>query len=136
MPSKPIERSEAEMNLIRETLVANLGVVKATARALDMPTQTLRLLIGRTPMLQEALEEVREDALDEAEVTLRKLMRGYKQEPGVLPPDKTAIIFFLKTQGRNRGYQERIEVADMSHMSTAEVVALAQSLAEKAQDDE
>ena len=49
------------------------------------------------------MAEARESALDEAESELMKLIRA---------GNLTAIIFFLKTQGKSRGYSER---SDFGH---------------------
>jgi len=52
------------------------------------------------PSLKEVLSEAREIALDHVESKLMKAI-----DDGNL----TAIIFFLKTQGKSRGYSERSE---------------------------
>ena len=54
----------------------------------------------RYPSLKEVLSDAREDALDLAESKLMKAI-----DDGNI----TAIIFFLKTRGKSRGYSERSE---------------------------
>ena len=60
-----------------------------------------RLYIGTwsaTRPLKEVLSDAREDALDLAESKLMEAIRN---------GNLTAIIFFLKTRGKSRGYSER-----------------------------
>ena len=52
----------------------------------------------RYPPLKEVLSDAREDALDLAESKLMEAIRN---------GNLTAIIFFLKTRGKSRGYSER-----------------------------
>lgn len=76
------------------------GNLSAVARALGVSRTTLYKFLQAHPTAQQAVEEARETMLDHAESMLyRKVLDG----------DTTALIFFLKTQGRRRGYVERVE---------------------------
>jgi hypothetical protein len=57
--------------------------------------------VNNSAKLQKALAEARETMLDNAETTL------YDE---ALDGNTTALIFFLKTQGKGRGYTERTEI--------------------------
>lgn len=65
-----------------------------------MQRNTVYTWIESYATAQQALQNARESALDNAESIL------YKK---ILDGDTTALIFFLKTQGKNRGYSERHE---------------------------
>ena len=62
---------------------------------------TVRNYIRRYPSLQRAISEIVEDNLDLAEGKLIK---------AVAADNITAVIFYLKTKGRNRGYIQRAEL--------------------------
>lgn len=85
-----------------EPLISELnGNVAAIARRLKCSRGAIQRRIDRSPALLAALEDARESMIDNTESALyRKILDG----------DTTAIIFFLKTRGKNRGYVERQEV--------------------------
>jgi hypothetical protein len=58
--------------------------------------------IKTDPAFAEAVREIEEEALDEAEGQLMQLVRG---------GELGAIKFLLKTKGRSRGYGDRLEIA-------------------------
>jgi hypothetical protein len=76
------------------------GFVTTIAIRLDCTIATVYNLQKRYPSVAEALEAEREKMLDFAE---SKLFKQIDAE------NITAIIFFLKTQGKKRGYIERQE---------------------------
>jgi hypothetical protein len=77
------------------------GNVAAIARALGVARPTIYKRINESVNLQEALSSARETMLDNVESAL------YSQ---ALNDNTTAMIFFLKTQGKSRGYTERQEI--------------------------
>jgi predicted transcriptional regulator len=76
------------------------GLKSRAARLLGCTRQTVSRYIDRYAEVREAMEQAEEDLLDEAEDKLREQIRD-----GQL----TAIIFYLKTKGKGRGYTERVE---------------------------
>ena len=74
--------------------------VSATCKALNISRTQFYKWKNRYPKLTEMLNEVDESLLDFAE---SKLME--KVQDG----DITALIFFLKTKGKKRGYVEQVE---------------------------
>lgn len=63
------------------------------------------------------IEELKEEDIDDAEETLRMLRKGVpkRDEDGnitgwIVAPQLTATIFYLKTQGKSRGYVESTEL--------------------------
>lgn len=85
-----------------EPLIAETkGNVSVIARRLGVSRGTVWNRCLESPRLMQALEDARESMIDNAESVLyKKVLAG---------EDTTALIFFLKTQGRNRGYVERVE---------------------------
>ena len=77
------------------------GNVTAVARRFGVSRTTIYNRINKYPTVKLALAEARDEMLDNAESVL------YKQ---VLAGNMTALIFFLKTQGKRRGYSERQEL--------------------------
>lgn len=88
---KPVEYETA----IREAQ----GLVTAAARRLGVSVRTFHRAIERYSSVRIALEEARERQLD---LTEAKLFQQINEG------NMTAIIFYLKTQGKKRGYIEHI----------------------------
>lgn len=90
--------------LTAEAVIAKIrelnGNLAAVARAFRVSRSTVYRFLETHPTVQQALTETRETMLDNAESVL------YSK---VLAGDTVALIFFLKTQGRRRGYVERVE---------------------------
>lgn len=77
------------------------GNIAAIARKLGVSRGTVYNRIAESPTLQERLEDARESMIDNAESMLyKKAMEGSTAE----------LLFFLKTQGKRRGYTERQEL--------------------------
>jgi len=74
--------------------------VSATCTALGISRQTFYCMKRKSQKLAEGLEEIDEGLIDYAE---SKLMEH------ISDGDLTALIFFLKTKGKKRGYVERME---------------------------
>lgn len=84
-----------------EAIRGSRGIVSNAARKLGCSRKTIYNYIDRYATVAEALEEEREDLLDFVEDRLlREIDHG----------NMTAIIFYLKTRGKHRGYVERQEV--------------------------
>jgi hypothetical protein len=76
------------------------GNISAVARSYGRTRGAILYHVKKYPTVQAALEEERETLLDDAESIL------WKQ---IIDGNTTALIFFLKTQGKKRGYVERQE---------------------------
>ena len=85
---------------IQNALLKANGLVSVAAKVLNCDNQTVYNYIKEFPQLNDTLQEARNKTLDLAENKLFELINE---------KDKTAIIFFLKTIGRGRGYVERYE---------------------------
>lgn len=85
---------------IQNAILKANGLVSVTAKILGCKAKTIYNYIDKYPQLKDTLQEARNKTLDLAENKLFELINE---------KDKTAIIFFLKTIGRSRGYIERFE---------------------------
>lgn len=87
---------------IEHALRESAGLQYIAASKLKCAPSTVTNYVKRNKHLQRVVEECREGTLDLAEgKILEKIRDG----------DTTAIIFFLKTKGKNRGYTERQELS-------------------------
>ena len=77
------------------------GNISAMARAFQVSRQAIYDYISNKPDLKQMIQDERESMLDDAESEIYKQIRK---------GNTTALIFFLKTQGKQRGYVERNEI--------------------------
>ena len=77
------------------------GIILRAAKKLGCARQTIYNRIESSKTVATAREEINETNLDLAEDQLLKAIKEGHM---------TAIIFYLKTQGKDRGYSERHEV--------------------------
>ena len=85
---------------IENALKSAAGNVSYAARELGVSRSTLYRRINESPTLQQSLVDSREELVDIAESALKN---------EVLNGNITAIIFTLKTLGKDRGYVERTQ---------------------------
>ena len=86
---------------VREAIVKHRGNVTLVAKSFDVSRTTVYTLFEKHPELKVCLQDEREKMIDNVESAL------YNQ---ALDGNTIAMIFFLKTQGKGRGYVERQEV--------------------------
>lgn len=84
----------------KNALIKAKGHRALAAESLGVCHQAVSYIIGRYPELQELAEHLRERRTDYVELKLKQLI-----DEG----NPTAIIFYLKTQGKHRGWVERYE---------------------------
>ena len=93
------------MKVTKETLINAIqqgkGIVYHICRGLDISRQAFYKRVNNDEELQEALHDARQEIIDFAESKLLELIRDGNQN---------AIMFFLKTVGRERGYVEKQEI--------------------------
>lgn len=84
------------------------AIVKNAAGKLGVSRQAVYNAIKKYPSVKEAFDDSREDTLDFAESKLfEQIAQG----------NMTAIIFYLKTQAKHRGYIEKQEIANSGDMT-------------------
>ena len=89
-----------DRSVIEKAIVNAFGNLSQASKSLGVERPTLYKWIEQDG-LEEAVQEGRNSRLDFVEGKLdQKINSG----------DTTAIIFFLKTQGKSRGYVERQEI--------------------------
>lgn len=96
------------------------GNIAAVARRLGCSRALIHKHANKSATLKDAISDARETMLDNVESAL------YKQ---VLEGNTTAMIFWLKTQGKQRGWVERQEVANInvSELTDDQLEAIANS---------
>ena len=110
------ERTKIKKDAMIEALHASLGIVTTACKNAEIARVTYYEWLKDDPQFKERVDDISNVALDFAESQLHLKMQGvrkkdknnevyYKSEP-----DTTAIIFFLKTKGKGRGYIERSEL--------------------------
>jgi hypothetical protein len=87
-----------------EALEKTLGIVTQAANMVGIHRTTHYLWLEQDEVYKQAVEGITDIALDFAEGKLHQRIKD---------DSDTAIIFYLKTKGKKRGYIERSEV-DMS----------------------
>lgn len=97
-----------------DALTRTRGMVTAAAKVLNCDRQTIYNAIEKFPEVKECLATAREHSLDLAELSLMS---------AVGKGEAWAVCFYLKTQGRKRGYVERVDVG--ADASTLEQLVLA-----------
>jgi transposase len=90
-----------------EAIKGSGGLVSTVASRLGCSRRTVYRYMNRYSTVKEALKEEREKVLDTAEGELVHLIRD-RSHPG----HTTAIIFYLKTIGKGRGYVERVQLEE------------------------
>ena len=95
------KKREQTAQRIIDAIRESSGLLTLAAKKADVTYKTVWQYTQDFPSVKQAVEEAKEKMLDFAEGKLyEKIKEG----------DNTAIIFYLKTQGKKRGYIERQEV--------------------------
>lgn len=107
-----------------EVLDNSRGIISTACASMNnMSRQTYYNWLKNDEEFKEAAEDVQENAIDFVEsklfekingITILDKVEGGEEVTYRLPPSDTAIIFYLKTKGKKRGYIERMEVDDVT----------------------
>jgi hypothetical protein len=98
---------------ILESLESHKGIVTTACKSIGLARSTYYSWLENDPAFKIAVDEIQEVAIDFVESKLMEKINGvstFTAQGDIyeLPPSDTAIIFFLKTKGKSRGYQESI----------------------------
>jgi hypothetical protein len=103
-----------------QALTSALGNVTEAADKIGIRRETHYAWLKDDPEYSAAVASLKNVALDFAESQLKKLMEGAERQAlthdGEVvtikdAPNTSAVIFYLKTQGKQRGYIERQELS-------------------------
>ena len=109
------------MDSIKEKIVEALsecyGIVTDACRKADVPRSTYYVWLKEDEEFRKAVEDTQEEAIDFVEGKLFQkingIMLGKQTDEGLViydqQPSDTAIIFYLKTKAKKRGYIEKTE---------------------------
>lgn len=120
-----------------DVLKKSRGIITSACESVDMSRQTYYNWLKDDEEFAEAVHEVQESAIDFVESKLMQKINGIevvssKGEIFEVPPSDTAIIFFLKTKAKQRGYVEKSEI---DHTTKGESINKPKDLS-KLTDDE
>lgn len=117
--------SKTQTDTLKKSMISamekSLGIVTTACRNVGIGRDTHYRWMRDDADYRQAIESIDGIALDLAESKLHEEILGN---------NTTAIIFYLKTKGKKRGYVERSEVdikqstPDLSGMSTEELIEL------------
>lgn len=83
---------------VKEALIASNGFMSTAAKRLKCNLSTIVNYINEFPEIKQTVYDIRHERDDFVESQLMKAIKN---------GELTAIIFYLKTQARHRGYNER-----------------------------
>lgn len=95
-PDSPFHELDVAVALIRAK-----GNFSAAARYLCRTRRTLETFVTRDTDLSDLFEDIEAEFLDDIESKLKTVAQS----------DPATMKFFLKTKGKNRGYNERAELS-------------------------
>lgn len=98
---EPSKKRQQTAKKIIKAIEGSHGLLTIAAQKCGLNRSTVWRYVQDYPSVKKAVEEAQEVMLDFAESKLYK-----KIDDG----DMTAIIFYLKTRGKHRGYVERQEI--------------------------
>ena len=85
------------------------GIVLTATTNTGISRETYYRWLGEDVFFAKTCEEIQEQAIDFVESQLLKNIEGRNYSGRIMPPDTTAMIFYLKTKGKKRGYIEKTE---------------------------
>lgn len=105
------KRTEENKRLMLEALSKSLGIVSTAAKKAGINRETHRLWCQSDLEYAQRVAEIREEKVDFMESMLHKRCAE---------GDTTAIIFGLKTQGKDRGYVEKQHIEVTTNLTEEE----------------
>lgn len=99
---------------ILEALEMHNGIVSSACASIGLARSTYYNWLNEDSLFKSSVEEIQDVAIDFVESKLMEKIKGVqvagKDAVYDVPPSDTAIIFFLKTKGKKRGYVEKQEI--------------------------
>jgi hypothetical protein len=128
------------MDIIKKKVLKGLekyrGIISSACQFANISRQSYYNWMENDPEFKQAVDDISEAAIDFVEGKLFEKINGVTmlgksngdsdgEDPTyTLPPSDTAIIFYLKTKGKKRGYIEKSEVEHTGQidLSNADIV--------------
>lgn len=117
---------------ILEALAVKNGIVTEACKSINLPRSTFYSWINDDPEFKKSVTDIEDIAIDYVESKLFEKISGVQISKGQdiegneiiydIPPSDTAIIFYLKTKAKKRGYIERQEVTGKDGQELNQVV--------------
>jgi len=106
-----VDEIDNNKKFILELLEEHHGIVTSACKSLGLARATFYKWCNDDPEFKASVEEISETAIDFVESKLMEKINGVqvmgKDDVYDLAPSDTAIIFYLKTKGKKRGYVEK-----------------------------
>ena len=97
-----------------EALAKSKGIVSTACESVGLSRTTFYDYVNTDPEFAQAVDDINEKSIDFVESKLFEKINGVTISAGeaiyTQPPSDTAIIFFLKTRAKKRGYVEKSEI--------------------------
>lgn len=117
-----------------QALAQQYGNVSKAVEAAGLSRSTHYLWMDSDPEYKQAVEDINEFVIDHVEDKLHEKINGVTISKGFdedgqpkiyeVPPSDTAIIFFLKTRAKKRGYVEKTQTEVSGELSIKEVTGM------------
>lgn len=111
---------------VLDALEDSKGIVTVACHNTNTPRSTFYKWVSEDAEFKAAVDDIQEVAIDYVEGKLFEKINGVtvkqkgteddEEKTYSLPPSDTAIIFYLKTKAKKRGYVEKTEVEHSGHM--------------------
>lgn len=98
--TKKADKTEERKRMFLEAFIKNCGNITEACKKANICRATFYLWLAKDPIFEQKFEDAKESLIDWAESQLYKAIRE---------GNLTAIIFYLKTKAKHRGYVERVE---------------------------
>lgn len=95
------DKTDTKKKALLQALEKNLGIVTQATKTVGIHRSTYYEWLEKDAEFEKAARDIQEVALDFVE---GKLLKRIQDE------SDTAILFYLKTKGKHRGYVERTEI--------------------------
>ena len=128
--SEDIRHNSTRKKAMIDALKKSLGIVTKACESVGIDRQTHYNWLESDPEYKKEVESISEMAIDFAESKLFEKINGVQigktDKDGELivydqPPSDAAVIFYLKTKGKKRGYIEKQEV---DHSGSVNIISL------------
>ena len=111
-----LNRVDIHKRKLLKALKESKGIVVLACQKVKLSRTIYYNYINTDPEFAEQVNDIHEEAVDFVESKLFEKINGVTlDKEGLtydLPPSDAAIIFFLKTRGKHRGYVDKTEITN------------------------